>query len=125
MSLICCFSYFSDSRRPVCECGSHIVNSRSRMGMLNDPARNSTFISGLKPLINKDTVCLIISDGSMLGHMAAMMGAKAVYSLQCDTITYNLMKRYKDCNKNTQNLHIINKHVQDLTEEDLSGNKVM
>ncbi|KAG1701356.1 Protein arginine N-methyltransferase 7 [Nymphon striatum] len=70
---------------PACTCRYHVLNSRTRVGMLNDQTRNDKYINILKKIISKNTTCLCISDGSLLPIMAAKLGAKHVYSLETDS----------------------------------------
>ena len=64
--------------RPVCDCYLHLAYSRTRIGELNDKKRNDKYLQALKKKINPETICLCISDGSLLGLVAAKLGAKKV-----------------------------------------------
>ncbi|GLV34020.1 Arginine methyltransferase 7 [Carabus blaptoides fortunei] len=68
-----------DYAKPLCQCGLHFVFSRTRIGQLNDSRRNKKYLAVLRNKITPDTICLCLSEGSLLGLLAAKMGAKKVY----------------------------------------------
>lgn len=74
MSLLFYFSEDISEERPVCECGIHIVNSRTRLGQLNDPSRLEIYVRVLERYIKPDSVCLALGDGCMMAIAAAKLG---------------------------------------------------
>lgn len=72
----------TDYLKPSCNCGIHFILSRTRIGQMNDSVRNKKFINVLKNRIKPNTVCLNLSDGSLLGVIAAKLGAKQVYNIE-------------------------------------------
>ncbi|NXP18357.1 ANM7 methyltransferase, partial [Scytalopus superciliaris] len=75
---------------PVCRCHAHLLWNRPRFGELNDRDRTHQYIKSLRKVLNTDSVCLCISDGSLLPLLAHYLGAKQVQyfillysSLQC------------------------------------------
>ncbi|KAK3862916.1 hypothetical protein Pcinc_031254 [Petrolisthes cinctipes] len=68
-----------NTERPVCECGVHIVNSRTRLGQLNDPRRIEVYTRVLRSLVTPDSVILALGDGCLMAIMAAKLGARHVY----------------------------------------------
>lgn len=62
----------------MCDCFLHLAYSRTRIGQLNDKKRNEKYVRALEKKITGDSVCLCLSDGSLLGLAAAKLGAKKV-----------------------------------------------
>ncbi|NWQ62795.1 ANM7 methyltransferase, partial [Neopipo cinnamomea] len=63
---------------PVCRCLAHLLWNRARFGELNDRDRTRRYIEALRTVLNTDSVCLCISDGSLLPVLAHYLGAKQV-----------------------------------------------
>uniref|UniRef100_A0AAQ5YSS3 Protein arginine N-methyltransferase n=1 Tax=Amphiprion ocellaris TaxID=80972 RepID=A0AAQ5YSS3_AMPOC len=68
--------------RPSCTCQAHLVWTRPRFGELNDRRRTESYVNALKSVLRDDSVCLSVSDGSLLPVWAHMLGAKKVFSLE-------------------------------------------
>uniref|UniRef100_A0A8C9XGK5 Protein arginine N-methyltransferase n=1 Tax=Sander lucioperca TaxID=283035 RepID=A0A8C9XGK5_SANLU len=68
--------------RPCCTCQAHLVWTRPRFGELNDRRRTESYVRALRSVLREDSVCLGVSDGSLLPVFAHMIGAKKVYSLE-------------------------------------------
>jgi len=69
--------------RPICDCGVHLTLSRNRIGLFNDTTRNEKYIQVLeKAIVPKESVVLVLSEGSSLGFIAAGLGAKTVFVLE-------------------------------------------
>uniref|UniRef100_A0A3Q1F0C8 Protein arginine N-methyltransferase n=1 Tax=Acanthochromis polyacanthus TaxID=80966 RepID=A0A3Q1F0C8_9TELE len=64
--------------RPSCTCQAHLVWTRPRFGELNDRRRTESYVSALKRVLRDDSVCLSVSDGSILPVLAHMLGAKKI-----------------------------------------------
>uniref|UniRef100_A0A3P8SCB4 Protein arginine N-methyltransferase n=1 Tax=Amphiprion percula TaxID=161767 RepID=A0A3P8SCB4_AMPPE len=64
--------------RPSCTCQAHLVWTRPRFGELNDRRRTESYVNALKSVLRDDSVCLSVSDGSLLPVWAHMLGAKKV-----------------------------------------------
>lgn len=60
--------------RPVCECGIHIISSRTRLGQINDPRRLKVYVRVLEKLIRSDSVCLALGDCCFMAVAAAKLG---------------------------------------------------
>uniref|UniRef100_A0A8D9EVJ1 Protein arginine N-methyltransferase n=1 Tax=Cacopsylla melanoneura TaxID=428564 RepID=A0A8D9EVJ1_9HEMI len=88
---------------PQCNCRLHTATSHSRIGAMNDPIRRRAYLSVLRNMIGNrnskpadlsvgdtgqkngiqsDTVVLCLSGFSLLGVLAARLGAKKVYILE-------------------------------------------
>ncbi|NWX75635.1 ANM7 methyltransferase, partial [Alca torda] len=63
---------------PVCRCQAHLLWNRPRFGQLNDQNRTHQYIKSLTKVLQTDSVCLCISDGSLLPVLAHCLGAKQV-----------------------------------------------
>uniref|UniRef100_A0A8C7MXC2 Protein arginine N-methyltransferase n=1 Tax=Oncorhynchus kisutch TaxID=8019 RepID=A0A8C7MXC2_ONCKI len=68
--------------RPCCVCQAHLVWTRTRFGELNDRQRTQSYVRALRSVIKPDSVCVGVSDGSLLPIFAHMLGAKKVFSLE-------------------------------------------
>ncbi|NWY24841.1 ANM7 methyltransferase, partial [Pheucticus melanocephalus] len=67
---------------PVCRCRAHLLWNRPRFGELNDQSRTRQYIKSLRKVLTTDSVCLCISDGSLLPMLAHYLGAKQVQCMQ-------------------------------------------
>ncbi|NWZ95580.1 ANM7 methyltransferase, partial [Nesospiza acunhae] len=67
---------------PVCRCRAHLLWNRPRFGELNDQSRTRQYIKSLRKVLKTDSVCLCISDGSLLPVLAYYLGAKQVQCVQ-------------------------------------------
>lgn len=83
-----------DFKAPICECMMHCAYSRTRIGQINDGRRNKLYSKVLREHVNQDTVCLVLSDGSLLGLGAAKMGAKHVYVLESNYLSSKAIQNY-------------------------------
>ncbi|XP_041883390.1 protein arginine N-methyltransferase 7 isoform X2 [Corvus kubaryi] len=63
---------------PVCRCHAHLLWNRARFGELNDQNRTRQYIKALRKVLKTDSVCLCISDGSLLPVLAHCLGAKQI-----------------------------------------------
>lgn len=66
---------------PVCECGVHTVLSRYQMRMMNDVGRFRRVVEGLKG-VTSESVCVCLSDCSLLPVILAKMGVKKVFAVE-------------------------------------------
>ncbi|NWW70423.1 ANM7 methyltransferase, partial [Climacteris rufus] len=63
---------------PVCRCRAHLLWNRPRLGELNEQSRTGQYSQALREVLKTDSVCLCISDGSLLPVLAHYLGAKQV-----------------------------------------------
>uniref|UniRef100_A0A673IZ35 Protein arginine N-methyltransferase n=1 Tax=Sinocyclocheilus rhinocerous TaxID=307959 RepID=A0A673IZ35_9TELE len=68
--------------RPCCTCQAHLVWTRPRFGELNDEQRTESYVNALRSILKPDSVCLSVSDGSLLPIFAHLLGSKKVFSLE-------------------------------------------
>lgn len=92
---------------PACSESFYLINSRTRIGQLNDHIRNKKYLAVLENTIDKNSIVLSISDGSLLGLAAAPLGARHVYLLQENQLHRDVMTSYVETN-NLTNVTIIN-----------------
>ncbi|NWR74371.1 ANM7 methyltransferase, partial [Centropus unirufus] len=64
---------------PVCRCQAHLLWNRPRLGELNDQNRTHQYIKALMTVLHTDSICLCISDGSLLPVLARYLGAKQFF----------------------------------------------
>ncbi|XP_015913660.1 protein arginine N-methyltransferase 7 [Parasteatoda tepidariorum] len=104
---------------PTCNCLVHVTDSRMRIGMKNDMQRNNNYMSMLKEIISPSSICLSISDGSLLPLIAAKLGAKKIYSVESSRFHYDMMKSYIEANDEADTICVLSKEPADLTGKDL------
>ncbi|NXP15831.1 ANM7 methyltransferase, partial [Thinocorus orbignyianus] len=64
---------------PVCRCQAHLLWNRPRFGQLNDQNRTGQYIKALMRVPKSESVCLCVSDGSLLPVLAHCLGAKQFF----------------------------------------------
>uniref|UniRef100_A0A8C0SBU8 Protein arginine N-methyltransferase n=1 Tax=Canis lupus familiaris TaxID=9615 RepID=A0A8C0SBU8_CANLF len=64
--------------RPVCDCQAHLLWNRPRFGEINDQDRTDQYVQALRTMLKPDSVCLCVSDGSLLSLLAHHLGAEQV-----------------------------------------------
>uniref|UniRef100_A0A1B6I934 Protein arginine N-methyltransferase n=1 Tax=Homalodisca liturata TaxID=320908 RepID=A0A1B6I934_9HEMI len=87
------------SKRPLCDCMLHVTCSRTRVGMLNDTSRRDKYRNVLHQLITPQTVVLSWGDTSLLGLMAATLGAKQVYHVEENSLSREVIEGLVKDNK--------------------------
>lgn len=113
----------AEVRQPLCECGFHNAYSRTRIGQLNDHARNKRYLSMLERVLDKESVVLSLSDGSLIGLAAAAMRAKQLICLEPHRYSHQVMQKYVAHNKLT-NVRLI-ESVTELTGDDVAVTHVI
>lgn len=95
-------------RQPLCDCGFHNAYSRTRAGQLNHSLRTKKYLKVLEDEIRKDSIVLVLSDGSLLGLAASKFGAK-VYCLESNRYSSKVLQNYVDANqlKNVKIIHCL------------------
>ncbi|XP_058461173.1 protein arginine N-methyltransferase 7-like [Malaya genurostris] len=81
-----------------CSCGFHLAYSRSRIGQLNDGARNKRVLNYLEDIISKDSIVLVLGEGSLLGLSLAAIGVKKIILLETNRISKQCMLKYSTHN---------------------------
>ncbi|XP_001662010.2 protein arginine N-methyltransferase 7 isoform X1 [Aedes aegypti] len=98
-----------------CSCGMHIAYSRSRIGQLNDGPRNKRMLNYLEEVLDKNSVVLVLGDGSLLGLSIRAMGAKKVILVETNQTSRHCMERLVEHN-GLENVEILS-CLDDLTPD--------
>ncbi|KAB1274542.1 Protein arginine N-methyltransferase 7 [Camelus dromedarius] len=94
--------------RPVCDCQAHLLWNRPRFGEINDQDRTDQYVQALSTVLKPDSVCLCISDGSLLSMLAYHLGAEQIFK----------------ANHLEDKINMIEKRPELLTPADLGDKKV-
>ncbi|KAG7162057.1 arginine N-methyltransferase 7-like [Homarus americanus] len=105
--------------RPVCECGIHIANSRTRLGQLNDPRRLEMYVRVLEKYIKPDSVCLALGDGCLMAVAAAKLGARHVYVTEGSDPNRRVIQEFITTNDVQHNVTILSEDVCDTSVEQM------
>ncbi|XP_073946868.1 protein arginine N-methyltransferase 7-like isoform X2 [Choristoneura fumiferana] len=103
-------------KRPVCECGVHMVMSRTQVSYLNDGKRSKKLLAQIREELTNNSVILDLNGSSFLGLAAAKMGAKTVYILETMNINLNILSDYATENGIT-NVKFISEVNEDVLKE--------
>ncbi|KAM3870019.1 protein arginine N-methyltransferase 7 [Diretmus argenteus] len=109
----------SPPRRPCCTCQAHLVWSRPRFGELNDSQRTESYVSALRSVVKADSVCLGVSDGSLLPVFAHMLGAKKVFSLENSRMSKQVIEQVLEANSMKGGVQLLEIKPDQLTSSDL------
>ncbi|NXC18476.1 ANM7 methyltransferase, partial [Corythaeola cristata] len=106
---------------PVCRCQAHLLWNRPRFGELNDQNRTRQYIKSLMKVLKTDSVCLCISDGSLLPVLAHYLGAKQV---QCFFLTGGMWEHPVACTSLTWKVTSSKARPELLTSSHLEDKKI-
>ncbi|KAF3689238.1 Protein arginine N-methyltransferase 7 [Channa argus] len=107
--------------RPCCTCQAHLVWTRPRFGELNDRQRTESYISALRSVLREDSVCLAISDGSLLPIFAQMLGARKIFSLESSKMSKNVIEQVLEANSIKEGVELLQMRPDQLSSNDLGG----
>ncbi|XP_029419812.1 protein arginine N-methyltransferase 7 isoform X3 [Nannospalax galili] len=110
--------------RPVCDCQAHLLWNRPRFGEINDQDRTDQYAQALRTVMTPGSICLCVSDGSLLSVLAHHLGAEQVFTIESSAASHKLMKRIFNANHLEDKINIIKKRPELLTSADLEGKKV-
>ncbi|KAM4618369.1 protein arginine N-methyltransferase 7 [Polymixia lowei] len=110
--------------RPCCTCQAHLVWTRPRFGELNDRHRTETYVSALRSVLKADSVCLGVSDGSLLPAFAHALGAKKVFSLENSRMSKQVIEQVLEANSMKEGVHLLEIRPDQLTSTDLGGEQI-
>lgn len=110
--------------RPSCSCQAHLVWTRPRFGELNDRRRTESYVSALKRVLRDDSVCLSVSDGSLLPVFAHMLGAKKVFSLENSRMSRQVIEQVLEANSMKGGVELLETRPDQLTSSDLGGQQI-
>ncbi|XP_047451239.1 protein arginine N-methyltransferase 7 [Mugil cephalus] len=112
------------SSRPSCSCLAHLVWNRPRFGELNDRRRTRSFVSALRSVLREDSVCLSVSDGSLLPVFAHMLGAKKVFALENSRMSKQVIEQVLEGNSLKGGVELLEVRAEQLSISDLGGEQV-
>ncbi|GAA6221228.1 protein arginine N-methyltransferase 7 [Lates japonicus] len=110
--------------RPSCTCQAHLVWTRPRFGELNDRQRSESYVSALRSVLREDSVCLGISDGSLLPVFAHMLGAKKVFGLENSRMSKQVIEQVMEANLMKEGVELLEMRPDQLTSNDLGGEQI-
>ncbi|KAM4604541.1 protein arginine N-methyltransferase 7-like [Discoglossus pictus] len=110
--------------RPACHCGAHITWNRARFGEMNDQLRMEKYKEALRKVVTPGSVCLSVSDGSLLPFLAHSAGASQVYTIESSSMSHHLMEKLFQTNHLTDKIRVLQRAPDSLTPADLSDQKV-
>ncbi|XP_013910107.1 PREDICTED: protein arginine N-methyltransferase 7 [Thamnophis sirtalis] len=112
------------TERPVCVCQAHLLWNRPRFGELGDGDRTSCYFQALKKVLKPNSVCLSMSDGSLLPVLAHHLGAEKVFTLECSSLSRSLMQKIFMANHLEDKITILEKPPELLTPSDFEDRKI-
>lgn len=110
--------------RPCCTCQAHLVWTRPRFGELNDRRRTGSYVAALRSVLSEDSVCLSVSDGSLLPVFAHMLGAKKVFSLENSRMSKQVIEEVLEANSMKGGIELLEIRPEQLTSQDLGGQQI-
>ncbi|KAM6936768.1 protein arginine N-methyltransferase 7 [Xenentodon cancila] len=110
--------------RPCCTCQAHLVWTRPRFGELNDRRRTDSYIGALRRVLREDSVCLSVSDGSLLPVFAWMLGAKKVFGLENSTMCKQVVEQVLEANSMRGGVELLEIRPEQLTCGDVRGEQI-
>ncbi|XP_046582798.1 protein arginine N-methyltransferase 7-like [Haliotis rubra] len=109
--------------RPLCTCAFHTTLSRTRIGMMGDPHRVSILKAALKKHVKETSVCLCISDGSLLSVMAASR-ARKVFVIETNPMYKKITDTLIQHNSLRDRVTVIDKQPHEINRNDLDNLQV-
>ncbi|XP_072519031.1 protein arginine N-methyltransferase 7 isoform X2 [Salminus brasiliensis] len=112
------------SSRPCCTCQAHLVWTRPRFGELNDWQRTERYLRALRSILRPDSVCLAVSDGSLLPIFAHQLGAKKVFSLENSGMSKQVIEQFLEANSIKNGVQLLGIQAEQLTAADLEEEQI-
>ncbi|XP_016114938.1 protein arginine N-methyltransferase 7-like [Sinocyclocheilus grahami] len=123
--------------RPCCTCQAHLVWTRPRFGELNDEQRTESYVNALRSILKPDSVCLSVSDGSLLPIFAHLLGSKKnkccvtlkcsqnkVFSLENSGMAKQVIEQVLHANSLKHGVQLLEIRPEQLSLTDLEGNQI-
>ncbi|XP_066504878.1 protein arginine N-methyltransferase 7 [Hoplias malabaricus] len=110
--------------RPCCTCQGHLVWTRPRFGELNDWQRTESYLSALRSVLRPDSVCLAVSDGSLLPVFAHLLGARKVFSLENSGMSKQVIEQFLEANSLKNGVKLLAIRAEQLTPADLEEEQI-
>lgn len=98
--------------RPFCNCGAHMLFSRTHVAYLNDGRRNRTFLAKLREEMSDKAIVLDLNGTSLMGIAAATKGAKVYYFMPSVRQTLSVLTDYARENSVLDKINFVS-NVQD------------
>lgn len=114
----------NSTESPACRCGAHITWNRARFGELNDQSRMDQYKEALKKILTPSSVCLCVSDGSLLPVLARSVGAAQVFALESSSMAQQFMDKLLQTNHLKETVHVLQKSPDKVTAADLGERKI-
>lgn len=110
--------------RPCCTCLAHLAWNRPRFGELNDKHRTESFLRALRSVLREDSVCLSVSDGSLLPVFAHLIGAKKVFSVESSKMSRQVIEQVLEANRLTGAVELLELQAEQLSSSDLQEQQI-
>uniref|UniRef100_A0A673J179 Protein arginine N-methyltransferase 7 n=1 Tax=Sinocyclocheilus rhinocerous TaxID=307959 RepID=A0A673J179_9TELE len=110
--------------RPCCTCQAHLVWTRPRFGELNDEQRTESYVNALRSILKPDSVCLSVSDGSLLPIFAHLLGSKKGSSLENSGMAKQVIEQVLHANSLKHGVQLLEIRPEQLSLADLEGNQI-
>ncbi|XP_048014359.1 protein arginine N-methyltransferase 7 [Megalobrama amblycephala] len=110
--------------RPCCTCQAHLVWTRPRFGELNDEQRTESYVNALRSILKPDSVCLSVSDGSLLPIFAHLLGSRKVFSLENSGMAKQVIEQVLHTNSLKHGVQLLGIRPEQLSLADLEGNQI-
>ncbi|XP_076878322.1 protein arginine N-methyltransferase 7 [Brachyhypopomus gauderio] len=107
-----------------CICQAHLVWTRTRFGELNDRQRRATYLRALRGILQPDSVCLAVSDGSLLPIFAHLLGAQKVFSLENSGMSKRVIEQFLDANSLQNKVRLLDVRPEQLSTAHLDGQQI-
>ncbi|KAM5138864.1 protein arginine N-methyltransferase 7 [Mantella aurantiaca] len=114
----------ASDERPMCLCGAHIIWNHARFGELNDQGRMETYKEAMRKVVTPSSVCLCISDGSLLPLLAYTIGAAQVYTMESSSMSQQVMEKLLQTNHLKDFIPVLQNTPDKVTAADLGDKKV-
>ncbi|XP_018421871.1 PREDICTED: protein arginine N-methyltransferase 7 [Nanorana parkeri] len=101
--------------RPICHCGAHIIWNRTRFGELNDQGRLKKYKEAMRKVLKPSSVCMCISDGSLLPLLAHTMGAAQVFTVESSSMSQQVMQKLLQTNHLKGAIPVLQKSPEKIT----------
>lgn len=105
--------------RPSCICLAHLFWNRPRFGELNDKRRTESYVDALRKVVREDSVCLSISDGSLLPLFAHLLGAQKVFSVESFRMAKQVIQQVLEANRLQEGVELLEGRPEHLSSSDL------
>uniref|UniRef100_A0A672PGA9 Protein arginine N-methyltransferase 7 n=1 Tax=Sinocyclocheilus grahami TaxID=75366 RepID=A0A672PGA9_SINGR len=113
--------------RPCCTCQAHLVWTRPRFGELNDEQRTESYLNALRSILKPDSVCLSVSDGSLLPIFAHLLGSKKVsrpFFFLHESEVFISCSQVLHANSLKHGVQLLEIRPEQLSLTDLEGNQI-